>query len=199
MIPIISEIVEEITEVTYPTKTYKINFAKDINQLHSLALVGDGSLTVASTNALSGFLIDENGVVTISYNANNSGFQLTQDGNGVLGLTLSTDIADMDRISGFIDDLDSVVQAVYLILSTERYEFIIYSWDYGVELLDLYGKPMPYVMAELPNRIKEALTQDDRIEDVIDFEFIRNGRELRTTFTIVTNIGSISTALEVKV
>ena len=59
-----------------------------------------------------------------------------------------------DRIRGYADDLDSIKQAIYLILSTERYRHIIYSWDYGVELLDLIGKPMPYVTSEIPRRIK---------------------------------------------
>lgn len=114
-------------------------------------------------------------------------------------LSMSASSDGTDRINGYIDDIDSVVQAIYLILSTERYEFIIYSWDYGVELVDLFGKPMPYVMAELPRRITEALTQDDRIEDVVDFEFDVQGKMLHTTFTVVTNIGNISTEMEVEV
>ena len=108
-------------------------------------------------------------------------------------------ILDKDRVSGYTDDLDAVKQAIYLILSSERYKHIIYSWDYGVELLDLIGKPMPYVMSELPRRIKEALTQDNRISDVIDFEFKQQGKRLHTTFTVVSNVGNISTGLEVDV
>lgn len=104
-----------------------------------------------------------------------------------------------ERIDGYVDDLDAVKQAIYLILSSERYQHIIYSWDYGVELLDLIGKPMPYVMSEIPRRIKEALTQDNRIVDVKDFEFKKNKNKLHTTFTVITNIGNISTELEVAV
>lgn len=104
-----------------------------------------------------------------------------------------------DRISGYTDDLDAIAQAVYLILSTERYKHIIYSWDYGVELQDLIGKPMPYVMSEIPRRITEALTQDDRITDVTNFEFNQQGNQLHTTFTVMTNIGNISSTLEVEV
>ena len=106
-------------------------------------------------------------------------------------------IFDKNRVSDYVDDLDAIKQTIYLILSTERYKHIIYSWDYGVELIDLFGKPMPYVMAELPRRIKEALTQDDRIDDVTDFEFEVNKNKLHTTFTVVTNLGNISTEMEV--
>lgn len=104
-----------------------------------------------------------------------------------------------DRISGYTDDLDAIKQAIYLILSTERYQHIIYSWDFGVELADLFGKPMTYVMSEIPRRITEALTQDDRIDDVVDFEFERNGKKLHTTFTAVTTAGNVTTELEVEV
>jgi len=104
-----------------------------------------------------------------------------------------------DRINGYTDDVDAIKQAIYLILSTERYEFIIYSWDYGVELVDLFGQPMPYVMSELPRRITEALTQDDRISGCKDFEFEINKHKLHTTFTAITTMGDISTELEVNV
>ena len=104
-----------------------------------------------------------------------------------------------NRIDGFIDDLAAVKQAIYLILSTERYEHNIYSWDYGVELIDLYGKPLPYVMSELERRVTEALTQDDRIENVIDFEFDKQGKKLHVTFTVVTTTENIPIDLEVDV
>lgn len=104
-----------------------------------------------------------------------------------------------DRIKGFIDGMDAVEQAVYLILSTERYEFPIYSWDYGVELIDLIGQPMPYVMSELSRRIEEALTQDDRIESVKDFEYTKNKSKLHVSFTVVATTGNIPTELEVVV
>jgi phage baseplate assembly protein W len=106
---------------------------------------------------------------------------------------------DKNRIDGYTNDLEALMQSIYLILSTERYEFLIYSWDYGVELVDLIGKPMPYVMAELPRRITEALTQDDRIEDVVNFEFETKGKKLQVKFTVVSNLGNIPTEMEVTV
>lgn len=199
MIPNIDILTEEITENTYPSRTYKINFAEDMKNSHSLGLTHKDELQIESNDRLSTFTLTSDGVLSISYNTTIAGYNLTTDPQGVLGLTMSADLVGKDRISGFIDDLDALTQAIYLILSTERYQFLIYSWDYGVELLDLYGQPMPYVMAELPRRINDALTQDDRIEDVVDFEFEQNGKILSTKFTIVSNLGSISTVLEVGV
>ena len=106
---------------------------------------------------------------------------------------------DKNRINGYTDELDAVIQAVYLILSTERYQYVIYSWDYGVELVDLIGKPMPYVVSELPRRISEALTQDNRIDSVVDFKFETHSKKLLVTFTVVSKIGNIPTELEVDV
>lgn len=103
-----------------------------------------------------------------------------------------------DRISGYVDDMDALLQTIYLILSTERYEYIIYSWDYGVELHDLIGKPMPYVLSEIPRRIKEALIQDNRIEDVTDFEFEVSRGKVHTTFKIISNLGTVNWDMEVR-
>ncbi len=104
-----------------------------------------------------------------------------------------------NRISGYVDDLESVKQAIYLILSTERYAYIIYSWDYGIELVDLFGKPISYVMSELQERIDDALTQDDRIESVDNFEFEISKNRIHTTFTVNTTVGNFDTELEVTV
>lgn len=113
------------------------------------------------------------------------------------GKTYRIVFGDEDRISGYADGLESVKQAIYLILNTERYQYPIYSWDYGIELLDLYGKPMSYVMAELPRRIEEALKVDDRVEKVTDFEFTKSHNKLHVTFTVITNVGNVQTEMEV--
>lgn len=201
MIPTASILTNEIIETTYPNRTYKINFYSDLVEANrkSFGLTSNDELTVLPENTLSGFTITDDGVVSISYNTTLAGYNLSQDGNGVLNLSLSTSLENMDRISGYIDDLESVIQTIYLILSTERYQYVIYSWDYGIELVDLIGKPMPYVMSELPRRIKDALIQDNRIDDVTDFEFEVNRNKLHTSFTVITTLGNISTELEVSV
>ena len=99
-------------------------------------------------------------------------------------------IAD-EKILGNIDELDAIAQACYKILNTERYQYVIYSWNYGIELQDLFGKPIPYVSSELPRRIKEALTQDDRINSVEDFELSYDKGNVLAKFTVKTNLGNI--------
>ena len=74
-------------------------------------------------------------------------------------------------ILGFVDSLKAMEQAIYKIIRTERYKYIIYSWNYGIELEDLFGMPVEYCIVELERRISEALLQDNRITAVNGFEF----------------------------
>ena len=69
-----------------------------------------------------------------------------------------------------IDGLEACAQAAHMILSIERYKYLIYSWNYGVELESLKDQPMPLVLADLPRRITEALLADDRFLEVSQFE-----------------------------
>ena len=105
----------------------------------------------------------------------------------------------LNIINGYIDDLNSVKQAVYLILNTERYKYPIYSWDYGVELMNLIGKPMDYIQADLPRRINDALLVDDRIVGTNDYKYEVNGNKLHVSFIVYTNVGDLEAEVEVTV
>lgn len=102
-------------------------------------------------------------------------------------------------LTGYVDGKDAVRQAIYCILNTERYDWLIYSWNYGVELKDLFGKPMGLVKSKIKKRIKEALMQDDRIQGVDAFSFIETGRKLSVTFTVHTQYGDVEASKEVNV
>ena len=95
-------------------------------------------------------------------------------------------------INGSCDELEAMRQVIYKILNTERYQHIIYSWNYGIELVDLYGEPVTYVCPELQRRITEALVQDNRIKSVDNFEFdTSEKRTVKTTFTVHTIFGNV--------
>ena len=104
-----------------------------------------------------------------------------------------------DTLSGYVDGRDAVQQAVHCILNTERYDWLIYDWNYGVELRGLFGKPMSLVKSKIKKRIKEALMQDDRIQGVDAFSFEGSGRKLSVTFTVHTRYGDIGATKEVDV
>lgn len=102
------------------------------------------------------------------------------------------------RISGFIDEREAVKQAIMLILNTERYKFLIYSWNYGVELEELIGTHPDIVEDEVERLISEALLQDDRITAVYDFEFSRNKDTLLVNFKVDSIYGDIGIETEVR-
>ena len=99
-----------------------------------------------------------------------------------------------DIINGTVDEFEAMKQVIYKILNTERYQYIIYSWNYGIELMDLFGMPVIYVIPELERRITEALIQDERIESVDDFEFDSSEkRTVKASFTVHTIFGDVQT------
>lgn len=104
------------------------------------------------------------------------------------------------RISGYTDDLTAIEQAIYKILHTERYESPVYSTDYGIELQDLYGEDVEWVIPELEMRIKDALMVDERILEVSGFEFdIPEKGVIHVSFTVETTKGTLETETEVSI
>ena len=107
---------------------------------------------------------------------------------------------DSNRIFGTCDTLEAIRQAVFKILNTERYAYIIYSWNYGIELEDLFGQPVRYVCPEIERRVKEALIQDDRITEVDNFEFDTSKRGVvSVSFDVHTIFGDLNEEMVVNV
>lgn len=96
-------------------------------------------------------------------------------------------------VAGKIDKLESIKQAVYHILSTERYSSPIYDDDYGVELERYIGKDIGYIQADIENTLKEALTQDDRITNVVVNDVEKSDKQKNACvieFTVYTIYGN---------
>nr|WP_294493098.1 DUF2634 domain-containing protein [uncultured Anaerosporobacter sp.] len=104
-----------------------------------------------------------------------------------------------NKVVGTVDGIEAVKQAVFLILNTERYENMVYDWDYGFETQDLIGMPIGYIYPELKRRIEEALTQDDRIESVEAFDFEKSGAIVTVSFTVISKQGIFETETEVNI
>ena len=96
------------------------------------------------------------------------------------------------NIRGFTDGQAAMVQVIYKILNTERYQYPIYSWNYGVEFRDLLGEPISYVLPEIRRRVEEALSVDNRIINVDNFEFSVGRGTVNTTFTAHTIYGDFT-------
>ena len=110
-----------------------------------------------------------------------------------------TYLLDTKKIKGFTDGIDAMRQAVYLILSCERYVYPVYSWNYGAELSELIGREVSYLWPEIKRRITEALRCDDRSRAVEDFSFDAYREKVMVTFTVKTVFGDIREKKEVEI
>ena len=108
--------------------------------------------------------------------------------------------SERNRILGTCDNLEAVKQSIFKILNTERYKHLIYSWNYGIELVDLYGQPPLFACPEIERRVKEALLQDDRIAGIDEFEFdISKKGVVSVTFTVHTLFGDLEEEMVVNI
>lgn len=104
-----------------------------------------------------------------------------------------------NRIQGFIDEQEALQQAIYKMLNTEKYEYPIYSFSYGIELESLISKDRLYVQMELARRIKECLLEDERITSVENFEFSITEDSILCTFEVVSIYGTSTISEEVNI
>lgn len=98
---------------------------------------------------------------------------------------------EKNTISNFCDGVQAMKQAIYCILNTERFNHLIYSWNYGIEIEHLIGANTTYIIPELERVITEALLQDTRVAEVKDFDFEVEKNKIITKFTVVTTVGDI--------
>ena len=92
------------------------------------------------------------------------------------------------RVTAPIDGVGAVKQAIRLICSTERYALPIHTWDYGVELTDLYGANSHFTIPLLQQRILDALEQDDRITDIKNLQIEQTKKNTYSVYLEVTTV-----------
>lgn len=111
-------------------------------------------------------------------------------------LTYAIDF-ESGRIRGKVDRLQALRQSVYLILNTERYDWLVYSWNYGREFKDIIGQPKEFALSELKRCISEALLQDDRITAIDGFEFTTGKDTIHAVFTVHSIFGNMEVETDV--
>lgn len=71
-----------------------------------------------------------------------------------------------------VEGIEALKVWIYMAIMTNRYEHLIYSWDYGTELITLVGQKFTKGLTESEafRFVKEALMINPYIEDVINKE-----------------------------
>ena len=105
-----------------------------------------------------------------------------------------------DRIIGYIDNLEAVKQAIYHILSVERYSYDIYSDNYGIELEQYTGRGIDYLKATIENTLQEALLIDLRIINVTVTDIITLQKDsVQVKFNVTSIYGDLQMEVNVNV
>lgn len=80
---------------------------------------------------------------------------------------------DKGRISGIIDGLEAVEQAIRKALITQRFKCLIYDSQYGSEIEEAIiaaDASEDYTRTAIEGFVRDALKPDSRIVDIHDFE-----------------------------
>ena len=104
------------------------------------------------------------------------------------------------RVTSMIDGQDAIIQAVRKILYTERYAYVIYSSQYGVELDRLVGQEYDFIVSDIKRTLTEALLMDNRIISLENFEMKKTGLDTMEVNFLVNSIeGEINFSTEVRI
>lgn len=103
-----------------------------------------------------------------------------------------------DQIVGDIDGIEAIKQAVFHILSTERYAYAIYENNYGSELEKYLGRSFSYLEATIQDTLRDALLQDDRITAVNVTSVTKTKKDSALIlFTVISDRGSFNMEVDV--
>lgn len=123
-----------------------------------------------------------------------------EDDIEIVGEPSKTWIIDRNtnQVKGIGDGLPAMRQLVDILLNTERYYWQIYTDNFGVETEDLPGNDRAFIEAELPRRIEDAMSVDERIEGVENFVFTQTEPgSLLCAFDVNTVFGTVAGEVEI--
>lgn len=100
-----------------------------------------------------------------------------------------------------IEKLEALKCWINKILITDKRKYEIYkNIDYGIEnLKDLITSdyPFEYKKSEIERTVKEVLLKNNNIKSVENFEFERNGKLLKVSFNVISNLGLIESEVSI--
>lgn len=123
---------------------------------------------------------------------------VTQIGQNEVTRTYKVDYYNK-RIIGTTDGQPAIEQAILKNFDTERFAYVIYSKNYGIELEKYIGKDYDFIRSDLQRAIEECLLVDARIYSINNLQFTQESLDyMSITMDIETEQGVLTTTLEVK-
>lgn len=96
------------------------------------------------------------------------------------------------QLSGkMVEGYDALLVWAWLALRTPRYQYYIYSEDYGQEYENLVGKSYSEELtdSELERMTEECLTENPYITGIENFSCIKQEEKITLTFRLITELG----------
>ena len=127
--------------------------------------------------------------------------RILENGLSFIEYPTRTYALDFDNkcVKGYADGLEAMEQAIRLIMSTERFLYEIYSWNYGIEPAELIGQPPVLAEVNLKRNISEALLWDKRVTAITNFDVQKVNKKITVSFTVHTKYGELSESTEVRI
>lgn len=122
---------------------------------------------------------------------------ITVVGNNKVTRTYKVDTFNR-RIIGTTDGEPAIEQAILKNLDTERYSYVIYSPNYGMEFIKYIGKDLDFIKADLQKTLEECLLVDNRVYAITDLEVEAiDIDKLKINFTVETLEGVLNITKEI--
>lgn len=97
-----------------------------------------------------------------------------------------------------VEGLEAVKTWCWKTLHTERYKYLIYSWDYALDMEQFVGQTFnSLTKVEIIREITEALMQNEYIVSVDNFNISKEKKKVFIEFNINTKFGTIEDRREV--
>lgn len=96
-----------------------------------------------------------------------------------------------NRITGAIDGIKALEQAVTIALNTARFEHDIYDFNHGTDRSQLIGLQRDLVVPEVKRIITESLLTDSRITGVTNFRVTINFDSVHVRADVIAQQGII--------
>ena len=104
------------------------------------------------------------------------------------------------RIIGQTDGLEAYKIAAEKALRTQRYAHVIYSGDYGSEIVTFVGMDFEYIKAAIQVDIHQTLSSDDRYQGISDFIITQTSLDSgKIKFNIICSEGTVPMELFVEI
>lgn len=106
---------------------------------------------------------------------------------------------EKNKIIGMVDGKEAIAQAIYKALNTIRYDFEIYNWNYGCEIVNIIGQSSKDMEALAEKYIEEAVMVDKRVMGIKNFKAERKKNILEIYFVAETTHGDVEIESEVNI